>query len=126
MSRIELFNATCSLATQTVAPTLPGFQGIKHCVQYLASHPHITICHPYNSYDGSDVIILTWSRNQYEDHTTRNCLECNHDAYHAIILNKRRSVLGIIHTLLGVAVCWKLQIQPDIASDSTNVEIRYI
>ena len=29
MSRIELFNATCHLATQTVAPTLPGFQGIK-------------------------------------------------------------------------------------------------
>ena len=29
MSRIDLFCATCCLATQTVAPILPGFQGIK-------------------------------------------------------------------------------------------------
>ena len=34
--------------------------------------------------------------------------------------------MGIIHTLLGVAVCWKLQIQPAIASDSTDGEIRCI
>ena len=40
MSIIDLCYATCRLATQTVAPTLPVFQGIKLCVQYLASHPH--------------------------------------------------------------------------------------
>ena len=40
MSRIELCYATCSISTQTVAPTLPCFQGIKRCVRYLASHPH--------------------------------------------------------------------------------------
>ena len=40
MSRIDLCYATCSLATQTMAPTLPGFQGIKQCVQHIASHPH--------------------------------------------------------------------------------------
>ena len=40
MSRIDLCYATCHLETQTVSPTLPGFQGIKRCVQYLASHPH--------------------------------------------------------------------------------------
>ena len=33
MSRIDLCYATCRLATQTVAPTLPIFQGIKQCVQ---------------------------------------------------------------------------------------------
>ena len=43
MSRIDLFNATCCLATQTVAPALPGFQGIKRCVQYLASRPYIEL-----------------------------------------------------------------------------------
>ena len=32
MSRIDLFYATCSLATKNVAPTLPGFKGIKRCV----------------------------------------------------------------------------------------------
>ena len=32
----------------------------------------------------------------------------------------------IIHTLLGVAVCWKVQIQPAIASNSTTGEIRYM
>ena len=40
MSTIYLFYATFRLSTQTVAPTLPGFQGIKQCVQYLDSHPH--------------------------------------------------------------------------------------
>ena len=61
MSRIDLCYATCFLATQTVAPTLPGFQGIKRCVQYLGSRPHKTIFYPYNSYNGSNVIRLTRS-----------------------------------------------------------------
>ena len=58
----------------------------------------------------------TWSGNQVEYHTTQNCLEFHQDADHARILNRRRSVSGIIHTLLGAAVCWKVQIQPAIAS----------
>ena len=40
MSIIDLCYETCRLATQTVVPALPGLQGIKRCVQYLASHPH--------------------------------------------------------------------------------------
>ena len=39
-SRIGICYTTCNLAKKTVATTLPGFQGIKLCVQYLASHPH--------------------------------------------------------------------------------------
>ena len=124
MSRIDLCYETCRLANQNVAPSLPGFQGIKRCVQYMASHPHKTICYPSNSYDGSNVIRLTWSGNQVEDHTTQIILECHQDADHARILNRRRSILGIINTLLGVAVCWKVQIHPSIASDSTDGEIR--
>ena len=75
MSRIDLCYATCRLATQTVAPTLPGFQGIKQCVKYLDSHPPKPIFYPSNSYDGSHVIRLTWSGNQVEDQTTQNFLE---------------------------------------------------
>ena len=101
---IDLCYATCCLDTQTVAPTLPGFQGIKQCVQYLDSHPHKPIFYPSNYYYGSTVIRLTCSGNQVEDHTTQNCLECNQYADHARIINRRRSVLGIIHTLFGVAV----------------------
>ena len=108
MSIIDLCYATCSLATQTVAHNLPGLQGIKRCVQYLASHPHKPIFYPSHSYDGSNVIRLTWSGNQIEDHTTQNFLECHQDADHARILNRRRSVSGIIHTQLGVDVCWKV------------------
>ena len=52
MSRIDIYFATCNLATQTVAPTIPDFQGIKRCVQYLASHPHKPIFYPSNYYDG--------------------------------------------------------------------------
>ena len=120
MSRIYFCYATFRLATQTVAPTLPGFQGIKRCVQYLASHPPKPIFYPSNYYDGSNVIRLTWSGNQVGYHTTQNCLEFHQDADHAIILNRRRSVSGIIRTLLGVAVCWKVQIQSAIASGSTD------
>ena len=124
MSRIYLCNATFHLANKTVSPTLPGFQGIKLCVQYLASHPHKPIFCPSNSYDGSNFSRLTWSVNQVEYHIKQNCLECHKDAYHATILNIIRSVSGIINIIIGVAVCCKLQIQPAIASDSTDGEIR--
>ena len=52
MSRIDLCYATCCLTTQTLAPTLPSFQGIKRCVQYLAGNLHKPIFYPSNSYDG--------------------------------------------------------------------------
>ena len=68
MSRIDFCYATCRLATQTVAPTLPGLQGIKRCVQYLASQQHKPIFYTSNSYDGSNIIRLTWGGNQVEDH----------------------------------------------------------
>ena len=101
-------------------PNLPGFQGIKCCVQYLAIHPHKPIFYPSNSYDGSNFIRLTWSGNQVEYHTTHNCLECHQDSDHASIINRRRSVSGIIHALIGIAVCWKVQIRPDIAPESND------
>ena len=123
ISKIVICYATCILDTQTVAPNLPSFQGIKRCVQYLASHPHKPIFHTSNSYDVSNVIRITWSGNQVEGHTTHNFLECNQDADHDRILNRRRPVLVIIRTLIGVDVCWKLQIQPAIASDSTDGKI---
>ena len=64
------------------------------------------------------------SGNQVEVRTTKHCLECHQDADHARILNIRRSVSGIIHTILGVSLLWKVQIQPAIAYDSTDREIR--
>ena len=120
MSRIDICCATCCLETQTVASTIPGLQGIKRCVKYLVSHPHKPILYTFNYYDGSYFIRLTWSGNQIEDHTTQNCLECHQDADHVRTINRRRSVSGILHTLLGVAVCCKVPIKPDIASDPTG------
>ena len=61
--------------------------------------------------------------NQVEYHKIQSSLECHQNADHARIINRRRSVSGLIHTMLGVAVCWKLHIQPAIASDSTEGEI---
>ena len=49
MSRICICYATCRLETQTVAPTLPGFQGIKRFVQYMDIHPHKPNVYPYLS-----------------------------------------------------------------------------
>ena len=104
ISRIDLCYATFRIATQTVAPTLPGFQGIIRGVQYPASYPHKPIFYLSKSYYGSNFIRLTRSGNKVEDHTTNNCLEFHQDADHAIIINRRGSFSGIIHTLLGVAV----------------------
>ena len=63
MNRIDICYTTCHLSTQTVEPTLPGFQGIKCCVKYLASHPHKHIFYPSSYYDGSNVTIIKWSGN---------------------------------------------------------------
>ena len=104
MIRIDICYVTCSLSTQTVAPNVPGFHGIKRCVQYLDSNPHKHIFYPYNYYDGSNVIRLTWSGNQVEDYTIHNCLECHQYADHAIILNIIRSASGILYNMLGVDV----------------------
>ena len=104
MSIIDICYATCFIENQTVASNIPCFQGIERCVQYLDSHPHKPIFSPSNSYDGSNIIRLMWSGNQVEDYTTHNCLEFHQYADHAIILNIRRSVSGILHTLIGVAI----------------------
>ena len=52
MIRIDICYTDCRLATQTVAPNLPFFQGIKRCIQYLDSHPHKPIFYPSNFYYG--------------------------------------------------------------------------
>ena len=52
LSKHEICYAICHIETQTVAPTLPGFQGINRCVQYWDSHPHKPICYTSDSYDG--------------------------------------------------------------------------
>ena len=64
ISRIYMCYATCLLENQTVAPNLPGFQGIKSRVQYMVSHPHKTIFYPYNYYNSSNFIRLTQSGNK--------------------------------------------------------------
>ena len=66
--------------------------------------------YPYTSYDGSNLIRLTWSANQVEDYTTQNFLEYHLYADCAKILIIRQSVSGILHTLLDVAVCCKVQV----------------
>ena len=76
MRRIKIFYKDFRLETQTVAPTLPGFQELKRCLKYLYMNPHKPIFYPFNYYDGSNVIRLTWSGNQCEDYTTHNFLEC--------------------------------------------------
>ena len=65
MSIIEICYTSCLLGTKTVELNLAGFQGLKRCIQYLASHPHKPIIYPYNSGGGSNVIILTYSGDQF-------------------------------------------------------------
>ena len=42
---------------------------------------------------------------------------------HPIINNRRWYVSGIIHTIIGVLVWWKVKIQKYVASESTDVLI---
>ena len=81
------FYTACRMGNESVAPTIPGFQGIKRCIQYLASHPHKSIFYTLDDYDDSNVIILTWIRNKLADYRTHNCLECHQYADHVRILN---------------------------------------
>ena len=120
MRRIKICYKTCRLATQTVGHNLPGLQGIKRCIQSQVSKPHKHIFYISNYYYGSNVIRLTWSGNQVEDYTNNNSLECYQDADHAKIINIIRSDSGILNTLIGVAVLWKVQIKLAIESDSTD------
>ena len=64
LSRIKTSYATCCLATQTVSATIPGFQCINLCAQYMASHPYKPIFYTSNYYYISYVIRLTWCENQ--------------------------------------------------------------
>ena len=73
-SRIDICDTSCRLDTQTLAPTLPCFLGIKRCIIYLSSHPHKPIFYPSNSYYGSNVIRSTCIDNKVEYYTTQNCL----------------------------------------------------
>ena len=81
MSRIDICYTACYLQTQTVTPNVSGFQGIKLCIQYMASHPHKPIF-----YDGSNFIRLTWILIQVKDYTTQNSLEFHQDEDHARII----------------------------------------
>ena len=74
MIRSDICYTACCLGTQTVAPTLPCFQGLKRCFQYTASRPHNLIFYPYNSYDGSNVIKVTCSGDQVEYYKNQNFL----------------------------------------------------
>ena len=77
MIRIYISYISYRLGIKTVAPTLPGLQGLKVLIQYLASNPPKTIFYPYNYFDRSNFIIITWSGTQVEEFTTHNCLECH-------------------------------------------------
>ena len=109
-----------------MSTTIPCFKYPKRCIQYLINHPHKPILYPSNSYHGSNFIILTCSGDQVEDYITQNCLGRHQYSDHALILNRRIHVSGIIHTILGVSLLWTFQIKSAVASASTGEEIHYM
>ena len=106
-----------------MAPTITGLKVLKRCIQYLASHPHLKL-YTYNYYDGSNFIRITWSGTQFEYYTIYNDLECHQGVDRYIIISMRRSILGIIHTLLGVTILKKVKIKPAVSYVSTDEEKR--
>ena len=75
MRRVDIFYTACRMVTQNVTPTLPGFQDLNCCIQYLDNQPHKPILYPSNYYYGSNVIRLTSSGTHVEHYTTQNALE---------------------------------------------------
>ena len=126
MVMIEICYIALCLGTRTVAPPITSFQSIKRCIQCMDGLSHKPIFHHSTYYDSSNFIRLICIWNQVEGYTNQNCLEFHQNAGHDIFINKKRSVSGIIHTLLDVAVYWKVQIKPDVASNSTDGEIRWV
>ena len=124
--RIDIFYTSCRLVTQTMAPKFPGFEGLNRCIYYLDTQPHKPIFYPYNYYEGYNVTIITWIVYQVEAYNTQNYLQCHQDVYHARNLNRKLSISVIIHTLLGVAVLWKVQIQSYVAYAYTDGEICFV
>ena len=53
-------------------------------------------------------------------------MELHQDADHDKITNRIWSVSGIMNNIIGVAVYWKLYIHPNVASEYTDGEIRYM
>ena len=58
-----------------------------------------------------------------EDYITRDCLVCHQYVYHNRTVNRMRSLSGIVHTPLGIAVFQKFQINHAVVSDYTDGEI---
>ena len=63
MRGMDICYTDCHLVIQTGVPTIPVFQCLNCCIQYLYIHPHKPIFYPSNSYDGSNVIRLACSGN---------------------------------------------------------------
>ena len=102
IDRIDICYKYCRLWNQNVAPTLPVFQDIKKCIQYLARHTHKLIFNPYNYYDGLNVTQLTWNENQVEDYMNQNSFEYHQNADHVKIINRRWSFRELFILLLGL------------------------
>ena len=121
--RIVICCIYCGLGTQNMAPNLPGFQGIKRCIKYIDSHYHKPIFNPSNYYDVSNLIRIKRSEYQVEDYKTHNCIELHQDQDHAIILNRRWPFSGIIHNIIDIVLLWKINIQPAVEFEPSDVEI---
>ena len=63
-----------------------------------------------------NIIIMEWIGGKYGYQLTQNCLELHQDNNH---YNNLQGCLiyGIVHTLLGVAISWRVQIQQSNFSD---------
>ena len=40
LDKIEICYTACHMINRSVSPTIPGFQGLKRCIQHMTSHPN--------------------------------------------------------------------------------------
>lgn len=103
-----------------------GFESIKRVLRYLATHLNKPLVFRKGlSRDSVSSIRAFWSRNEFEDFSFANCLAAHQDSSFSPDKILRSSFAGIMHTILGTIIDWKVK-KLILPINSTDAEVRIL
>ena len=110
---------------QTVVCKL-GFESLRRILRYLSSHTNKPLVFPKHIKRSSTTTIRAfWSRKEYEDITYTNALAGHQDTGFAADKILRSSYAGMMHTMLGTVISWKVK-RLLLTVNSTDGEVRIL
>jgi len=124
-SRPDLSNAINRLGVFQAAPNRLAFESIYRVIQYLRTHPHVSLVYPRLPFTSSTTLQVHSSSGKFVDSLRiPHCL-CGHmDISFAPFKGFRHSVGGQVETLNRVAVDWRTMKQSSCATSATDAETR--